>query len=69
MSAPLLQVSGLKVAYGHIEAVKGIDLELHAGQITTLAHARPKKVKRLFRVRQYGLRHVHLVKLRQVVQG
>jgi branched-chain amino acid transport system ATP-binding protein len=39
MSAPLLQVSGLKVAYGHIEAVKGIDLELHEGQITTLVGA------------------------------
>jgi branched-chain amino acid transport system ATP-binding protein len=39
MSAPLLQVSGLKVAYGHIEAVKGIDLDLHEGQITTLVGA------------------------------
>jgi branched-chain amino acid transport system ATP-binding protein len=37
--APLLQVSGLKVAYGKIEAVKGIDLELHQGQITTLVGA------------------------------
>ncbi len=39
MNAPLLQVSGLKVAYGHVEAVKGIDLELHEGQITTLVGA------------------------------
>ena len=39
MSAPLLQVTGLKVAYGHIEAVKGIDLVLHEGQITTLVGA------------------------------
>ena len=39
MSAPLLQVTGLKVNYGHIEAVKGIDLELHQGQITTLVGA------------------------------
>ena len=39
MSAPLLQVSGLQVNYGHIEAVKGIDLELHEGQITTLVGA------------------------------
>ena len=39
MSAPLLQVTGLKVNYGHIEAVKGIDLELHEGQITTLVGA------------------------------
>ena len=38
-TGPLLQVSGLKVAYGHIEAVKGIDLELHEGQITTLVGA------------------------------
>ena len=39
MSAPLLQVSGLQVNYGHIEAVKGIDLVLHEGQITTLVGA------------------------------
>ena len=39
MSAPLLQVSGLQVNYGHIEAVKGIDLALHEGQITTLVGA------------------------------
>ncbi len=35
----LLKVSGLKVAYGHIEAVKGIDLELREGEITTLVGA------------------------------
>ena len=39
MSAVLLKVDGLKVAYGHIEAVKGVDLELHEGQITTLVGA------------------------------
>ncbi len=39
MSAALLQVSGLKVHYGHIEAVKGIDFALHEGQITTLVGA------------------------------
>ena len=39
MSAPLMQVSGLQVNYGHIEAVKGIDLALHEGQITTLVGA------------------------------
>lgn len=38
-TTPLLQVSGLKVSYGHIEAVKGIDLELYEGQITTLVGA------------------------------
>ena len=39
MSAVLLKVEGLKVDYGHIEAVKGIDIELHEGQITTLVGA------------------------------
>jgi branched-chain amino acid transport system ATP-binding protein len=38
-SSSLLKVEGLKVSYGHIEAVKGIDLELHEGQITTLVGA------------------------------
>jgi branched-chain amino acid transport system ATP-binding protein len=36
---PLLQVQGLKVAYGKIEAVHGIDLELRGGEITTLVGA------------------------------
>ncbi|MCG3190058.1 MAG: High-affinity branched-chain amino acid transport ATP-binding protein LivF [Burkholderiaceae bacterium] len=35
----LMQVQGLKVAYGKIEAVKGIDLELREGEITTLVGA------------------------------
>jgi branched-chain amino acid transport system ATP-binding protein len=39
MNTPLLKVEGLKVAYGHIEAVKGIDFELHEGRITTLVGA------------------------------
>jgi len=39
MSAVVLKVEGLKVDYGHIEAVKGIDVELHEGQITTLVGA------------------------------
>ncbi|KAF1044275.1 ABC transporter ATP-binding protein [Xylophilus sp.] len=38
-AAPLLSVRGLKVAYGHIEAVKGIDFDLHEGRITTLVGA------------------------------
>jgi len=38
-AAPLLKVEGLRVAYGHIEAVKGIDFELHEGRITTLVGA------------------------------
>jgi branched-chain amino acid transport system ATP-binding protein len=39
MSAPLLQVEGLEVSFGHVEAVKGIDFQLHEGQITTLVGA------------------------------
>ena len=38
-TTPLLQASGLKVSFGHVQAVKGIDFELHAGQITTLVGA------------------------------
>ena len=38
-STPLLQVKGLVVNYGHIEAVKGIDLNLAEGKITTLVGA------------------------------
>jgi branched-chain amino acid transport system ATP-binding protein len=38
-ATPLLQVQDLQVRYGHIEAVKGIDFELRAGQITTLVGA------------------------------
>ena len=39
MSEPLLSVAGLSVNYGHIEAVRNIDLALQAGQITTLVGA------------------------------
>ncbi|MCK9686175.1 ABC transporter ATP-binding protein [Scleromatobacter humisilvae] len=39
MSAALLSVSGLSVNYGHIEAVRAVDLSLQAGQITTLVGA------------------------------
>ncbi|AZY50200.1 ABC transporter ATP-binding protein [Bordetella avium] len=38
MSA-MLEVRGLEVNYGHIEAVRGIDLDLRAGQITALVGA------------------------------
>ena len=38
MSA-LLEVTGLQVAYGHIEAVQGISFEVHAGEIRTLVGA------------------------------
>ena len=36
MSEPLLKVKGLKVAYGGIEAVKGIDFEVNEGELVTL---------------------------------
>ena len=36
MTQTLLKVSGLKVAYGGIEAVKGMDLEVHEGELVTL---------------------------------
>jgi len=39
MTEALLSVSGLCVNYGHIEAVRDIDLSLQAGQITTLVGA------------------------------
>ncbi|MFK0276615.1 ABC transporter ATP-binding protein [Ensifer sp. NPDC090286] len=36
---PLLEVSGLKVAYGAVEALKGVDLTVGKGQIVTLLGA------------------------------
>jgi len=39
MSEALLSVTGLAVNYGHIEAVRDIDLSLQPGQITTLVGA------------------------------
>jgi branched-chain amino acid transport system ATP-binding protein len=36
---PILQVQDLAVSYGHIEAVKGIDLALNEGEITALVGA------------------------------
>ncbi len=36
MAQTLLKVKGLKVAYGGIAAVKGVDLEVHAGELVTL---------------------------------
>ena len=38
-TSPLLGVSGLQVNFGHVEAVKGIDFELHEGRITSLVGA------------------------------
>lgn len=39
MSPPVLELSGLRVAYGGIEAVKGIDLEVRTGELVTLIGA------------------------------
>ncbi len=39
MSDVVLRVAGLKVAYGGIQAVKGIDLEVRAGELVTLIGA------------------------------
>jgi branched-chain amino acid transport system ATP-binding protein len=36
MSKTLLKVSGLKVAYGGIQAVKGVDFEVREGELVTL---------------------------------
>ena len=36
MNTPLLQVRDLYTSYGHIEALRGISLEVHAGEIVTL---------------------------------
>ncbi|AEK62767.1 ABC transporter ATP-binding protein [Collimonas fungivorans] len=38
-ATPILQVHDLAVSYGHIEAVKGIDLALNEGEITALVGA------------------------------
>ncbi|MES2296938.1 MAG: ABC transporter ATP-binding protein [Pseudomonadota bacterium] len=39
MSENILKVAGLKVAYGGIKAVKGIDLEVNKGELVTLIGA------------------------------
>jgi branched-chain amino acid transport system ATP-binding protein len=38
-AAPLLAVRDLKTAYGHIVALKGVDLDVHDGEIVTLIGA------------------------------
>src|SRR6201982_818063 len=38
-SAPLLEIRGLRAAYGKIEALKGVDLEINAGEIVALIGA------------------------------
>ncbi|NYH99165.1 ABC transporter ATP-binding protein [Cupriavidus plantarum] len=39
MKQTILKISGLKVAYGGIQAVKGVDLEIHDGELVTLIGA------------------------------
>src|SRR5215471_19480148 len=39
MNPIMLKIAGLKVAYGGIQAVKGIDLEIRAGELVTLIGA------------------------------
>ena len=39
MSSPVLSIRGLKVAYGGIQAVKGVDLEIRPGELVTLIGA------------------------------
>ena len=39
MTTPLLKVTGLKVAYGGIQAVKGVAFEVHEGELVSLIGA------------------------------
>ncbi|MDB5547564.1 MAG: transporter ATP-binding protein [Tardiphaga sp.] len=39
MNAPLLAIRGLRASYGKIEALKGVDLDIAAGEIVTLIGA------------------------------
>lgn len=39
MSTPILKIKGLKVNYGGIQAVKGIDLDVQQGELVTLIGA------------------------------
>jgi branched-chain amino acid transport system ATP-binding protein len=39
VTAPLLAIRGLRAAYGKIEALKGVDLEINAGEIVALIGA------------------------------
>src|ERR1700744_4460775 len=38
-SAPLLAIQGLRAAYGKIEALKGVDLDIKSGELVTLIGA------------------------------
>ena len=39
MAATLLKVTGLKVSYGGIQAVKGVDFEVREGELVSLIGA------------------------------
>ena len=39
MSAPLLEIRKLRAAYGKIEALKGVDIEISSGEIVALIGA------------------------------
>jgi len=39
MSEPLLALRGVKTYYGNIIALRGVDLDVHAGEIVTLIGA------------------------------
>ncbi|MEX0841003.1 MAG: ATP-binding cassette domain-containing protein, partial [Xanthobacteraceae bacterium] len=39
MTAPLLSVRGLQASYGRIVALRGVDLDVHQGEIVTLIGA------------------------------
>lgn len=39
MTAPMLRIEGLRASYGAIEALKGVDVEINAGEIVTLIGA------------------------------
>ena len=39
MAEPILQIRGLQVAYGGIQAVKGVDLDVHEGELVALIGA------------------------------
>ena len=36
MSTPVLEAHGIRKAYGHVQALRGVDLELHAGEVHAL---------------------------------
>lgn len=38
-ATPMLQIEGLQVRYGAVEALKGISLQVHAGEVVTLIGA------------------------------